>query len=433
MEKIRQKLIQSLHNNEKYIRLGLKFNPFPKSGTTNINGGDHAIEQLNIIDDEVANQITNFLSEAFEENPNDPKDKFISAVIVGDYGVGKTQHLMFIKYLLETLDSSLKPYVVYIDNPGVNLSELIGSILTKIGEETFKKYLWGVIINHIKDNSDYKSRLDSFEYKGVTLFENEISNPYDEINLISYKSFLDSWTRYIVNPKKRKEFNDTLKGLILDILYDKYNDNALSNYFYDLIATNIGINSTWESLSTGNNKFLQNKEVKVIKAIVSLVKEQGFTDFFILADEFEDITKGRLSKIQVDNYIYNLRTLLDEQREWVLFFAMTGTALKQFETISPAFADRIKSRVIRLKPFNDEQAIKVINQYLIPARIKEEDKDGIYPFSEKAVSLIVDKTFGSPRRFLKTIYYLLEIFVKSDLEIIDENFINNNLDSETIP
>lgn len=433
MENIRQKLIENIHNDKKYIRIGLKFNPFPKSGTTNINGGDHNIEQLNIIDDEVASQITNFLAEAFSENPSDPEDKFITAVILGDYGVGKTQHLMFIKYLLETLDSSVKPYVVYIDNPGVNLSELIGSILSKIGEESFKKYLWGVIINQIKTNPIYKLRLEPFEYKGIALFDNEVTNPYDEINLISYKSFLDTWTRYIGNLRKRKEFNEILKGLILEIFYEKYNDNALSNYFYELVAANFGINNTWESLSSGDNKFLQNKEVKIIQSIVRLVKEQGYTDFFILADEFEDITKGRLNKKQVDNYIYNLRTLLDQQREWVLFFAMTGLALKQFESINPAFADRIKSRVIRLKPFNEEQGIKVIIQYLAAARIKEEDKNNIYPFTEKAVSLVIDKTNGSPRRFLKTIYYVLELFVKSNLEIIDEEFINNNLDSETIP
>lgn len=433
MENIRQNLIKIIHNDEKYTRVGLKYNPFPKSGTTNVNGGDHVVEQLDIIDQDVASKITNFIAEAFTENYIDPEDKFISAVIVGNYGVGKTQHLMFIKYLLETLDSSHKPYVVYIDNPGVSLSELIGSILNRIGEESFKKYLWAAIINQILKNDKYKSRLTPFEYKGVSLFENETTDPYDETNLVSHKSFLDAWTRYVVHPKKRKEFNEVLKIIILDILNEKYKDNALAVYFYELVAADFGINNTWESLSSGNIKLLQNKEVKVIKAIVSLIKEQGFTDFFILADEFEDITKGRLDKKQVDNYIYNLRTLLDGQREWVLFFAMTGAALKQFETISPPFADRIKSRVINLQPFNNEQAIKVVTQYLNPARINENDKDKCQPFTEKAIELLVDKTDGTPRRFLKTIYYLLELLVRSNKILIDEDFINQNLNSETIP
>jgi hypothetical protein len=430
MESLKQKLNSALHGSDKYKKLNLNFNPFPKSGTTNINSGTNYIEQLDIIDPNVGESITNFISQAFDENPNNPEDKFISAVIVGDYGVGKTQHLMFIKYLLETLENNLKPYVVYVDNPGVSLSALIGTIVSKIGEENFKKYLWSNIIKEIIDNEEFEKQLIPFKYNGASLFPGTVVNPYDDINTINYKAFLDAWLRYINNPSKRKEFNKSLKDTILQILYKKYNDSALSSYFYELIAADFGISAIWESMSSGTSKELNGKEVKLIKAIVSLIKEQGYTDFFILVDEFEDITKGRLDKKQIDNYVYNLRTLLDEHREWVLFFAMTSQALIELNKLSPAFVARIGSRTIRLAPFNDNQGLNVIKLYLSSAR---ENNDSISPFTENGVKLLIKKTDGSPRRFLKSAYFLIEKLISSNGSLIDETFIENNLDSTSIP
>ena len=59
----------------------------------------------------------------------------------GEYGAGKTQTLMYIKYLFNNIKSNeIKPYVIYIDNPGQRLSELIGGIVAQIGVENFKKY-----------------------------------------------------------------------------------------------------------------------------------------------------------------------------------------------------------------------------------------------------------------------------------------------------
>ena len=214
MESLKSKLSAALQGSQKYKKIHLKFNPFPKSGTTNINSGINYIERLDIINNTVSNAITSFISQAFEENPNDPQDKFISAVITGDYGVGKTQHLMFIKYLLENLDSELKPYVVYVDNPGVSLSALIGTIVGKIGEENFKKYLWNNIIEEIKANTNYQEKLAQYKYTGPSLFKEDVVDPYVDSNTISYKAFLDAWLRYINNAAKRKEFNKTLKDLI---------------------------------------------------------------------------------------------------------------------------------------------------------------------------------------------------------------------------
>ena len=150
-------------------------------------------------------------------------------------------------------------------------------------------------------------------------------------------------------------------------------------------------------------KQLKGTEARVIKYIVKLVKEQGFSDFFILVDEFEDITEGRLTKSQIDNYVYNLRTLLDEQREWCLMFTMTPLALKKLRSVSPPLADRISSREIWLQDLNTEQAISIVKNYMTII-----EHDSLLPFTEDGIAYLVDIVDGNIRRFLKMCFRLIE-------------------------
>ncbi|UPT67960.1 MAG: hypothetical protein M0D57_04670 [Sphingobacteriales bacterium JAD_PAG50586_3] len=213
--------------------------------------------------------------------------------------------------------------------------EFIGSIITRIGEENFKKFIWTKIIEQITHSKELRDQLKKFENRGGSLFQDTNPDPYAAENTVSYKRFLDSFVRYINNIKQRKEFEEVFKKVLLKVLEIEVNDTVLAYYFYDLLSDDYGVNKTWEALSSGSIKQLDKKEADIIRYIVRLIKEQGYTDFFILVDEFEDITEGRLTKMQVDNYVYNLRTLLDEHREWCLLFAMTGQALKKLRSVSP--------------------------------------------------------------------------------------------------
>ena len=405
----KQTNVLNIKEDDKYKNLGLKFNPFPRSGTTNINSSDFYNQQLFPVDKKVKDQIVDFISHSLNDNYIDPEDKFISATITGDYGSGKTQLLMFVKYLLGEISSvqgKKNPYVIYIDNPGVNLLELVGAIISKIGEENFKKFIWSKIISGIRANRNLRDKLAKFENKSVSLFQDINPDPYSDENTISYKKFLDSFIRYINTPKQRKEFENTFKEVLLDILEPEVGNSILAHYFYQLISEDYGVNKTWEALSSGSIRQLDKKETEIIKYIVRLIKEQGYSDFFILVDEFEDITEGRLSKPQVDNYVYNLRTLLDEHREWCLLFAMTGQALKKLRSVSPPLADRISSRLIVLQDFNNEEAKNIIINYLNIAR---DDKNSeLILFDDSGINKLNEIVEGNARNFLKYSYFLVE-------------------------
>lgn len=436
LEQIFKKTDSSIKLKEdvKYASLNLKFNPFPRSGTTNINGSDLYNQKLIPVDINVLNQIIDFISHALNDNHINPEDKFISATITGNYGSGKTQLLMFVKYILGEVGSvheGLKnPYVIYIDNPGLKLSEFIGSIINRIGEENFRKFIWNKIINQISKSNEFRNQLKRFETYTSSLFSEQNLDPYAAENTISYKKFLDAYVRQIATPKQRKDFDEVFKKVILKILEIEVTNTTIAQYFYEVISDDYGVNKTWEALSSGSIKQLDKKEPEIIKYIVRLIKEQGYTDFFILVDEFEDITEGRLTKVQVDNYVYNLRTLLDDHREWCLLFAMTGQALVKLRSVSPPLADRITTRLINLQDLNFEQAKSITINYLSIAT--QGTKGDLHPFTEEAIKKLNQLVEGNARKFLKNCYFIVEKAIEQNQNQIDEGFVSTHYSKENL-
>jgi hypothetical protein len=196
-----------------------------------------------------------------------------------------------------------------------------------------------------------------------------------------------------------------LKVHVISFFTKKYNNSTVAGYFFDLLSDNIGLNKTWEILTTGGAKDLDKKEVYIIRAIFDLLKEQGFTDFYILVDEFEAVTFGRLSSSEIDRYFANLRALIDKERNWCSVFAMTVPAFGQLRQFSPPLADRISGKIIDLKPLDFIRAKVLVLQYLNLAR---NQSDSTFPFDDTALEELVKVTNGNHRIFLKTCFLLIQ-------------------------
>lgn len=395
---------------KQFEKFGLTFNPFPRAGISDLNSSPSLIRKLEPIDDDVKKGIEEYIIDSLSLQSSAPQDKYISAVIRGDYGLGKTQTLLYAKYVLELFneDKNLnkRPYVIYIDNPGAKLTELIGAIISQVGEENFKRYLWNIAFEKIAANKQIKESILEFRPKGMSLFDDD-TDPFDPVNLVSYKAFLDVWYSKILNPypKRKKEFQDKLKGFVISIFTSHFDNTTIAMYFYDLLAENIGINKTWETLTSGTAKDLDKKEVYIIRAIVKLIESQGYTDFYILVDEFENVTAGRLSPTEIDRYVTNLRALIDKERNWCSLFAMTPPALQRLKSVSPPLAERISSRVIDLKSLNDERAKTILINYLNLARPESES---IFPFDESGITTLRSKSHGILRVFLKSCFSFIQ-------------------------
>ena len=299
--------------------------------------------------------------------------------------------------------------------------ELIGSIISEIGEENLRKYLWSEIINKIRNSEETLKLLQGYYKNALPGF---LKDPFDKVYSNSYKTFLDALMDNAQALNKQKELMSVLKNLLQTTLYELTNDNVIASYFYEFISDTIGINKAWEGLTQGSIKSLKRKEADIIKYIVRLVRKQGYTHFFVFVDEFEDITvAGRLSKAQADNYMSNLRTLLDSQREWCTIFAMTRPALDKIKSYSPPLYERISAREIILDALNLSDALHVVKNYM---SFGSKD-DNLHPFTKNIIEYINKKADGNLRRFLRYLYILFERAASSKINEIDKKFVDDNI------
>lgn len=421
-------------------RFGLEFNPFPRSGIAIISEADKVAERLMPVDEETINIIVNFISDALFAHQGQPEteDKYMSMVVRGEYGSGKTQTLMFVRYLLKNLkNEAVKPYVVYIDNPGQKLSELVGAIVSQIGVENFRKYLWGIFMEYLDKNTDVKSSLlrRPSTPRSLSLFDDDEPLPSLRANIQNYKEFVDAIT-VGRNATEKKELLQTLKDhMIRSYAVPEVSDSpVVATYLYDVVSETIGISKSWDMLTSGSVKEMDKREVNILKAIVRIVRKQlGYTDFFILIDEFEEITAERLKRSDIDNYLRNLRLLIDREKNWCSVFAMTGKAMDIIENYSPPLASRIKGSVVDLKPLTIDTFKQVILNYLSIARTEESD-ESIEPFDESGLKEMLQvknpQLKGSPRFLLKLCYHLLQRAVTELPEggKIDGEFVKKHVD-----
>ncbi|WP_278967062.1 hypothetical protein [Phocaeicola coprocola] len=423
----------------------LNFNPFPKSGIAIINDSDNIVSKLAPVDEEVTRKIVTYIHDALYsgsiENQGLRTDKYVSLIVRGEYGSGKTQTLMFIKYLFNNIkNNNIKPYVVYVDNPGQKLSELIGGIVAQIGVENFKKYIWNIFISYLDKQPDIKTDLFRKSYKKeVSLFpisEIENDNYANLTNTVqNYKELIDKLT-FGKNNAEKKQLVERLKSHIINSLIPETGSPVVAEYFYDILSETIGVSKSWDMLTTGNVKELDKREVNILKAIVKIVCEQlEYTDFIILIDEFEEITAERLKRTDIDNYLRNLRLLIDREKNWCSVFAMTSKALAMIEEYSAPLAGRIKGTIIDLKPLNSDAIKTMIANYLSVAKNSPKD-NSIYPFDESGIKQMLElnenykQLKGSPRFILKLCYTLLQRASEelNEGETIDSEFVKKYMD-----
>lgn len=419
-------------------RYGLEYNPFPRSGIAIISESDKIVEKLMPVDEEALNTIFNFISDALFAHQGEPvtPDKYMSMIVRGEYGSGKTQTLMFIRFLLKNLkNETVKPYVVYIDNPGQKLAELIGGVISQIGVENFRKYLWNIFMEYLDRHQDVKQSLitTSSSTQSLSLFGDDEPIPSLSANIQNYKELVDAITAG-KNATEKKQLLQTLKGHMINSYTEETDSPVVATYFYDVVSDTIGISKSWDMLTSGSVKELDKREVNILKAIVNIVcKQLGYTDFFILIDEFEEITAERLKRTDIDNYLRNLRLLIDREKNWFSVFAMTGKALDIIESYSPPLASRIKGHIVELKPLNEDNFKQVVKNYLTVARVDEKN-DSIEPFDESALDEMLQvkntQLKGSPRFLLKMCYQLLQ---RAATELpegakIDRDFVKKHID-----
>lgn len=429
-------------------KFGLEYNPFPKSGIAYIGESEEITSQLSPAYKQTALEIVSYMQDALEKAGDKKTPDYLSLIIRGEFGSGKTQTLMYIKYLFSAIKTDIfNPYVVYIDNPGGTLSELIGAVMSQIGIENFRRYLWDGFIKYMsqKETGEDKTRkeilltevvklrggntADLFSSSGISV-EDVLHFNWDSTE-ISYKYLLE---KLLTGTKsvQQKVVNQMLKSYLVKCFMDEFKTASVAEYFYEVVTDSLSVSQAWDHMVTGDVKNVSKREFYILHAIVQIAKEYlGATDFIILVDEFEELASGRVSDKDIDNYLRNLRSLIDNEKNWCSVFAMNSIALTKIEKLVPPLADRIGDRIIDLIPYDLEACKAVIGNYLSLARVENFNKDSLYPFTEDAIKAILntrDITLqGSPRFIMKCCFRLLQSAAKElkKDDAIDETFVKH--------
>jgi type II secretory pathway predicted ATPase ExeA len=108
---------------------------------------------------------------------------------------------------------------------------------------------------------------------------------------------------------------------------------------------------------------------------------------------------------------------------------MTPPALQRLKSLSPPLAERISSRVIDLRPLNDERANAILINYLNLAR---EESQNIFPFDDSAITALRTKSHGILRVFLKSCFSFIQRALEElkKGEIINEQFVTKHFQIE---
>ena len=427
-------------------KFGLEYNPFPKSGIAYIGESEEITGRLSPAYKKTAQEIVTYMQDALEKAGDKKAPDYLSLIVRGEFGTGKTQTLMYIKYLFSAIKTDkFNPYVVYIDNPGGTLSELIGAVMSQIGIENFRRYLWDNFIKYISksESSTGKTRKetllaeitklktgvnpDLFVSAGIPI-DNTFDFSWDSTE-ISYKYLLE---KMLTGAKsaQQKAVNLLFKSYLVNCFMEEFKTAAVADYFYEVVTDSLNVSQAWDHMVSGDVKNLSKREFHILHAIVQIAKEYlGATDFIILVDEFEELASGRISDKDMDNYLRNLRSLIDNEKNWCSVFAMNSMALTKIEKLVPPLADRIGDRIIDLIPFDLEASKSVISNYLSMARHEGFDKDALYPFTDEAIKAILntrDTTLqGSPRFIMKSCYRILQSAAKelNTGDVVDEKFV----------
>lgn len=385
-----------------YSTLGLKFNPFPPAAIPRF-------PSLPPLDKEAENEIKNFILSTYSHYGKKEFIDYAGLTIIGEYGMGKTHLMKFMKILIDKLSEVKKEFssvTCYIDRPEDRPQNVIHRIVEQIGLDSIRKYVWKILVDEFQ--KDVNSFYESFKPKGfLATPKDKWDKLFEEPTRSNYLDFLDKFERFAGNLKKLQEKSR-------EIMKNKkiVSDDTLADRYLGLLFIDKKASTSWDILAGYiSSRDLQRREVQFLNSIVKILKENDFNMLYVFVDEFEDVSK--LKGVKLTNYLLTLNTLINNQRRWAIIVSLTGEALNKIKEESPPLYDRLVSFRISLSPLNEEKAKKLTINYLNLARDKKEDSTA--PFSEKSIKKIWSISKGNYRSFIRLAHKSIEYAISNKL------------------
>ncbi|WP_435356599.1 hypothetical protein [Emticicia sp. SJ17W-69] len=402
MNTFQQSLIGKLNENpeDRYAKLGLKFNPFPAAAIAQFT-------HLDPVDSDIFEKIGYFITNTYKKNVNDGNiGDYAGLTIVGSYGSGKT-HLM--KYIERQInDISINKSVdfssltAFIDRPEEKPLNIITKIIEDLQPDNLRRMIWYCIYPYLISNKD-----SFFE----TYFKTSLFTDTDKEELFRPEILGNPLVFYEKVKRLRGNINKLFEDCQNILTHSNHdfqitNDISIAQRYLGLIFPEKAPNHNWEVL-TGyvTTKDVQNKEFLFLKSLVKILQKNGYGMLYVFIDEFENF--ATLKGAKLTNYINTLSTMINKERNWAVITSITQDALQAIKPESPQLFDRLVSVEIKLNSLNMETGKRMIDNYLNFAK-KSSEVETPNVFSELLLTEMIRKTEGNARGLIKLCNKVIE-------------------------
>ena len=353
-----------------YSQYDLNANPFPYSPVPAEDPEIYCGQQH--VSDKISSTVSSMLSTG--------KSKHL--VVTGKYGNGKSHTLKYTRSLLRGRDDVV---VGYVAQPGEGFLDIYHEFVYDLGFNRLQELAYEFLASVARDVTD--------------------TNPIGASGMESLIDEGDVLLSEIV-PEAIRRLSDVTKfaDFARAIIHMVYEDTNLY---------------AWQWLTAEGIRYEQRKEmeihsaldddtmgVRAFTALKNMLLELGYTGIFVFVDEFESI--ARLSPKDEQATLNSIRHLMDQNSSGLcMLFGCAPEVWQDVMSEYHAFSERIGEEVA-LKPLTSENLYELVRDYLGQERVSSADNDGIEPFSEEALDLILQTSQGNIRQVLSMCSRILD-------------------------
>jgi len=353
-----------------YSQYDLNANPFPYSPVPAEDPEIYCGQQH--VSDKISSTVSSMLSTG--------KSKHL--VVTGKYGNGKSHTLKYTRSLLRGRDDVV---VGYVAQPGEGFLDIYHEFVYDLGFNRVQELAYEFLASVARDVTD--------------------TNPIGASGMESLIDEGDVLLSEIV-PEAIRRLSDVTKfaDFARAIIHMVYEDTNLY---------------AWQWLTAEGIRYEQRKEmeihsaldddtmgVRAFTALKNMLLELGYTGIFVFVDEFESI--ARLSPKDEQATLNSIRHLMDQNSSGLcMLFGCAPEVWQDVMSEYHAFSERIGEEVA-LKPLTSENLYELVRDYLDQERVSSADNEGIEPFSEEALDLILQTSQGNIRQVLSMCSRILD-------------------------
>lgn len=350
------------------------------------------------------------------------ENRSVIMIMSGHWGTGKSHLLKFFKYKVNSqlLNSENRAIAVYLKSLGKSFLDFYTYFIDDVGRDFLTSVSNQIILNYFTETDENSLK------KYLLANDNSTTIKSSSIEEILVKSqFYDIF--YDIKIKNPLISSDVMYALL-----------CLSHPDYSSIswrwfaAENLGMED--RKLIRVDGNIDNDNAIKIVEGIANAIIKSGIETLVILIDEFEGLSL--INKNQRNRYLNEIRHFIDDNPTKMLMVVGTSpTAYAEMTEKPTALTRRLSGQEFELSRFQLKDIKELITRYISIHRIDDDEsldtkvksvKDSdeeIYPFTNKAIDEINNRTLGNVGSTLKLCKVAIDFAVKNKAKIIDENII----------